>query len=61
MITKKTILALIPWILLFCVGLVLLFRPTYFVQILKVKETFTKQEKTHMVSDVNYVHLKMTL
>ena len=30
MITKKTILALIPWILLFCAGLVLLFRPAYF-------------------------------
>lgn len=50
MITKKTILALIPWILLFCVGLVLLFRPTYYVPVVKVKETFTKQEKTHMRS-----------
>jgi len=50
MITKKTVLALIPWILLFCVGLVLLFRPTYFVPVVKVKETFTKQEKTSMRS-----------
>lgn len=46
MITKRTIIALIPWILLICYGLVLLFRPAYFVPILKVKETFTKQEKT---------------
>ena len=47
---KKALPVLIPFILMFFLGLALLIRPHYQVQIIEVLDTFTRQEKTGMRS-----------
>ena len=43
---KKAIWVMIPFILIFLLGLFLLLRPQYRVPIVEVVDTFTQQEKT---------------
>lgn len=43
---KKALLLLIPFLLIFLFGLLLLLRPQYQAQIAEVADTFTRQEKT---------------
>ena len=43
---KRALLILIPFLLIFLVGLFLLLRPQYQVPIIEVVDTFTRQEKT---------------
>ena len=43
---KRALLILMPFLLIFLVGLFLLLRPQYQVPIIEVVETFTRQEKT---------------
>ncbi|MBR1708240.1 MAG: hypothetical protein IJ719_05355 [Clostridia bacterium] len=47
---KKAFLVLIPFILLFLFGVILLIRPHDQVRIIEVTDTFTRQEKTGMRS-----------
>ena len=44
--TKKALLILLPFLLIFLVGLFLRLRPQYQVPIVEVVDTFTRQEKT---------------
>ena len=43
---KKALWVMIPFILIFLLGLFLLLRPQYQVPIVEVVDTFTRQEKT---------------
>jgi len=43
---KKTLWLMIPFLLIFLLGLALLLRPQYRVRIIDVVDTFTRQEKT---------------
>ena len=43
---KKALWLMIPFMLIFLLGLILLMRPQYHVPIVEVMDTFTRQEKT---------------
>ncbi len=43
---KKTLLVLLPFLLIFLIGFFLLLRPQYQATIIEVADTFTRQEKT---------------
>ena len=43
---KKALFILIPFLLIFLLGLYMLLRPQYQVPVVEVEETFTRQEKT---------------
>lgn len=62
---KKAPYLLIPFLLIFLLGFALLLRPHYQVPIVKVVNTFTRQEKTSMRSShrrtVDYATVKVEL
>ena len=60
---KKMLWVMIPFLLIFLLGLFLLLRPQYQVPIVEVVDTFTRQEKTgqrspHTVHDNTWKPLK---
>lgn len=62
---KKALWVLIPFLLIFLFGLLLLLRPQYRIPIVEVVETFTRQEKTGQRSPhrhtVAYATVKVAL
>jgi len=62
---KKALWMMIPFMLIFLLGLILLMRPQYHVPIVEVMDTFTRQEKTGQRSahrhTVDYATVKVAL
>ena len=62
---KKALWMMIPFMLIFLLGLILLMRPQYHVPIVEVMDTFTRQEKTGQRSahrhTVDYATVKVEL
>jgi len=62
---KKALWMMIPFMLIFLFGLILLMRPQYHVPIVEVMDTFTRQEKTGQRSahlhTVDYATVKVEL
>ena len=62
---KKALWVMIPFMLIFLLGLYLLMRPQYHVPIVEVMDTFTRQEKTGQRSahrhTVDYATVKVAL
>jgi len=62
---KKALWLMIPFMLIFLLGLILLMRPQYHVPIVEVMDTFTRQEKTGQRSahrhTVDYATVKVAL
>ena len=62
---KKALWMMIPFMLIFLLGLILLMRPQYHVPIVEVMDTFTRQEKTGQRSahrhTVDYATVKVDL
>ena len=62
---KKVLWILIPFLIIFLLGLALLLRPQYQVTIVEVVDTFTRQEKTSQRSPhrhtVDYATVKVKL
>ena len=62
---KKALWMMIPFMLIFLLGLILLMRPQYQVPIVEVMDTFTRQEKTGQRSahrhTVDYATVKVEL
>ena len=62
---KKALWLMIPFMLIFLLGLILLMRPQYQVPIVEVMDTFTRQEKTGQRSahrhTVDYATVKVEL
>ena len=62
---KKALWMMIPFMLIFLLGLILLMRPQYHVPIVEVMDTFTRQEKTGQRSShrsaVEYATVKVEL
>ena len=62
---KKALWILLPFLIIFLLGLALLLRPQYQVQVTDIVETFTRQEKAGQRSshrhDVAYATVNVTL